>query len=211
LFTPDIRLTEHICSLQILDLPNTFVHPRFIFGEVHVANLFSFLCCVLFILFCLSSFCVWCPMLPVYLDCSFLIVPSVSLTFIYLDIEIRSTRVILTLPYLLSLMRLVCISGSFVLSCLYIRTINRVLVCIFESSICFLLSVYPDHQLHPFLYIRITHLFLAVSISGSLCCSLFQYQDRQCVLYCLYIRIFNLFLFVCISRSSFFVPCCLHI
>jgi hypothetical protein len=134
-----------------------------------------------------------------------------SLTFIYLDIEIRSTRVILTLPYLLSLMRLVCISGSFVLSCLYIRTINRVLVCIFESSICFLLSVYPDHQLHPFLYIRITHLFLAVSISGSSCCSLFQYQDRQCVLYCLYIRIFNLFLFVCISRSSFFVPCCLHI
>ena len=137
-------------------------------------------------------------------DCSCWIVHSwvfrwFSLMFIYFNMEIRSTRVILTLPYFLSLMLLVCI--SLVPCCLYIRTINRFLVCIFESSICFLLSVYPDHQCHSCLYIRITHLFLVVSISGSSFCSLFQYQDRQlCSLlfvypdlqfvpFCLYIKI----------------------
>jgi len=43
-----------------------------IFGGVHVAHLFSFLCCVLFVF----VLCLVCPMLPVSLDCQFLIALS---------------------------------------------------------------------------------------------------------------------------------------
>jgi hypothetical protein len=65
---------------------------------VHIAHLFSFLClcfmvgsmllisvvfCVVVFLFCLSLFCISCPMLPVSQDCQFLNTHSVSLTFIY--------------------------------------------------------------------------------------------------------------------------------
>ena len=46
------------------------------YSGVHVAHLFSFLCC-------LSSSCVLCPILPVSLDCPFLIPLWFSLTFIY--------------------------------------------------------------------------------------------------------------------------------
>ena len=49
--------------------------PQPVFDWVRVVHLFSFLCCVF--LFCLSLFCVLCPMLPVSLDCPFLIIPSV--------------------------------------------------------------------------------------------------------------------------------------
>jgi hypothetical protein len=40
-----------------------------IFGGGCVANRFSFLCCVVFLTFCLSASCVLCPMLPWSLDC----------------------------------------------------------------------------------------------------------------------------------------------
>jgi len=43
------------------------------FGVVGAANLFKSLFCVLFVF----VLCLWCPMLPVYLDCSFLITLSV--------------------------------------------------------------------------------------------------------------------------------------
>ena len=50
------------------------------------AQLFSFLCCAL--LFCLSSFCVFVyPMLPVSLDCPFLIAPT-FFSNVYLLIEL---------------------------------------------------------------------------------------------------------------------------
>jgi hypothetical protein len=44
-----------------------------VFGGVHVAHLFNFLCCVLFVF----VLCLVYPLLPVSLDCPFLIVPSV--------------------------------------------------------------------------------------------------------------------------------------
>jgi hypothetical protein len=50
-----------------------------VFGTVSFAHLFSFLCCV----FALFVLCLVCPMLPVSLDCPFLIALRVSLTFIY--------------------------------------------------------------------------------------------------------------------------------
>jgi hypothetical protein len=47
-----------------------------VFGGVCIAHHFSFVCCV--VVFCLSSSCVLSsPMLPMSLECSFLIVPSV--------------------------------------------------------------------------------------------------------------------------------------
>ena len=45
------------------------------FGGVRVVHLSSFLCCVFW--FCLVSFCVMCPVLPLSLDCPFFIDPSV--------------------------------------------------------------------------------------------------------------------------------------
>ena len=48
-----------------------WIHSRF-FGGVHVANLFRFLCCLLFVF----VLCLVYPMLPVSLDFSFLIAPS---------------------------------------------------------------------------------------------------------------------------------------
>ena len=63
-----------------LPFANIWVHARF-YGGVRVAHLFSFLCCCFF---ALSVFilCLVHPMLPVSLDSPFLIVPSVSLTFV---------------------------------------------------------------------------------------------------------------------------------
>jgi hypothetical protein len=54
--------------MNCLPFTTTSVHNRFLIGSV----LFIFL-----VLFCLSLFCVLCPMLPVSLDCPFLIIPSV--------------------------------------------------------------------------------------------------------------------------------------
>ena len=48
-----------------------------VFGGVSVAHLFSFLCCVLFVFI----LCLMCPMLPVSLDCPFLVAPSVFSNF----------------------------------------------------------------------------------------------------------------------------------
>ena len=55
-----------------------------VFGRVCVDHLFSFLCCVVYFVIVLfvSVLCLVYPMLPVYLDCPFLIDSSVSLTFI---------------------------------------------------------------------------------------------------------------------------------
>ena len=139
-----------------------------------------------------------------------------SLTFIYLDIEIRSTRVILTLRicyrlcdlfvYPDHLFLVVCISGlsigslfvysnhQFVSCWVYIRIINCILFCISGSHICSLLWVYPDRHVVPCFNIRIVNVFFTVCISGSSICSfLFVYQDRH-----------FLFLVVCISESSIF-------
>ena len=70
----------------LLDTHKVHKYGRLVFGVVHVAHLFSFLCCVLFcfcfLLFllcvlCLSSSCGLCVQaLPVSLYCLFLIVPS---------------------------------------------------------------------------------------------------------------------------------------
>jgi len=53
----------------------TWLHPGFLVG-ICVAYLFSFQCCVLFVL----VWCLMCPWLSASLDCSFLIAPS----FIYI-------------------------------------------------------------------------------------------------------------------------------
>ena len=49
----------------------TLVHPWF-----HLVGSLLFMFCVLWFMFCLSSFCVLCPMLTVSFDCSFLLAPS---------------------------------------------------------------------------------------------------------------------------------------
>ena len=78
------------------------IYCAFVFGEVHFAHLFSFLCCVFCV--CLSSSCVLCfvclrpvscvlfvfvlclvySMFPVSLDCLYLIAPS-ALSSVYLS------------------------------------------------------------------------------------------------------------------------------
>ena len=57
-------------TVGVLPFMSNLTHPWF-FGVVHVALLFSFLCCVLFILVPSCA-----QMLPVFLDCAFLIDPS---------------------------------------------------------------------------------------------------------------------------------------
>ena len=44
--------------------------PPFCFGGIHVIQLFSFKCSIVFYLFCLPLFCVLCPAFSVSLDCS---------------------------------------------------------------------------------------------------------------------------------------------
>ena len=54
----------------------------YLFGGVRVANFLFYyllLCCVF--VFYLSSLCVWYPLLPVFLDCSFLFIPSIFFNF----------------------------------------------------------------------------------------------------------------------------------
>ena len=70
IFILKLRVINH----ELLAFHN-HLSPQPVFDWVRVAHLFSFLCCVF--LFCLSLFCVLCPMLPVSLDCPFLITPSV--------------------------------------------------------------------------------------------------------------------------------------
>ena len=53
-----------------------------VFDGVRVAHRFSFLCCVFFLLI-VFELCLVYPMLPISLECPFLIAPSVSLTFIH--------------------------------------------------------------------------------------------------------------------------------
>jgi len=61
-----------------------------IFGGVHVAHLFSFLCCVLSVF----VLCLVCPMLPVFLDCPFLIALSVfSNVYKHLPISIQKRQI----------------------------------------------------------------------------------------------------------------------
>ena len=54
-----------------------------VFVGVRVVHIFSFLCCVVFLFVCLRPVSRY-PMLPVSLDCLFLIAPSVF-TYIYLQ------------------------------------------------------------------------------------------------------------------------------
>ena len=52
------------------------IHLYMFFAEVRVVHLFSFLSCDFCVLFCLSAFCVLCPVLPVSLDCPLFAFPS---------------------------------------------------------------------------------------------------------------------------------------
>ena len=69
---------------KIVILKNS-LHPQFFLGSVCVAHLFSFLCCVFFCFLLLFVFILHlvCPMLPVSLDCPFLIAPSVFSNIVF--------------------------------------------------------------------------------------------------------------------------------
>jgi len=72
-------------TVGVLPFMSNLLHPCF-FGGVHVAILFSFLCCSLFILVPSCA-----QMLPVSLDCAFLIDPSdfYNVYLHFFDIRLR--------------------------------------------------------------------------------------------------------------------------
>jgi hypothetical protein len=72
------------CVFGGVHVAHLFSFLSCVFGGVCVDHLFSFLCCVVYFVIVLfvSALCLVYPMLPVYLDCPFLIDSSVSLTFI---------------------------------------------------------------------------------------------------------------------------------
>ena len=73
-------------SYKRQELPTLSEHLRSppVFCEFVLLIVFSFLCCVFVLI--VFVLCLVYQMLPVSLDCPFLIAPSVSLTFIYCNI-----------------------------------------------------------------------------------------------------------------------------
>lgn len=77
LLLPTILLSIFLCNMVgVLRETGTAYHSRaagatpFCFGEIHVIQLFSFKCSIVFYLFCLPPFCVLCPAFSVSLGCS---------------------------------------------------------------------------------------------------------------------------------------------
>ena len=83
-----------IRNRNCLPFASAWVHPRF-FGGVLVRHLFSFRCCLCFVLF-VFTLCLVYPMFVVSLGCPFLILLSVSLnknTFFYVGYFMKTSKV----------------------------------------------------------------------------------------------------------------------
>jgi hypothetical protein len=72
------------CKKQELPAIRVHLGSFLMFGSVCVAHLFSIMCCVFCVMF-VFVLCLGCRMFPVYLDCLFLIAPSVS-SNVYIDL-----------------------------------------------------------------------------------------------------------------------------